>query len=116
MTHWQPDGCWLCGRLLTGRAEKWCSTKCSELFWANHSWTWAKAAAKKACYLGKSMHTCARCGEPTGSPEVNHKTPCLGAHNTNGCWHHLSGLEVLDHQCHLVVTAEQRAAGMFDRG
>lgn len=45
--------------------------------------------------------------------EVNHREPVLGKHAQAGCHHHLDGLETLCHRCHLVVTAEQRAAGSF---
>lgn len=48
--------------------------------------------------------------------EVNHRTPCLGAHRENSCAHHLGGLEVLCHACHLRVTARQRAAGLLRAG
>lgn len=48
--------------------------------------------------------------------EVNHKTPCLGAHKENSCAHHVAGLEVLCHPCHLRVTARQRAAGLLRAG
>lgn len=45
--------------------------------------------------------------------EVNHKVPCLGAHKESSCAHHVDGLEVLCHPCHVRETARQRAAGLL---
>lgn len=45
--------------------------------------------------------------------EVNHKTPIIGAHAQNGCWHHQAGLEVLCGQCHKAVTRQQIAEGLL---
>lgn len=48
--------------------------------------------------------------------EVNHRVPCLGAHSENSCAHHLDGLEVLCHRCHVGETARQRSAGLLRAG
>lgn len=49
------------------------------------------------------------------APEVNHIHPVNGLRRTWGCEHHLANLEALCHGCHLIVTAEQRAAGLIGR-
>lgn len=41
--------------------------------------------------------------------EVNHIVPRRGRGYGTGCWNHASNLETLCHNCHLTVTAEQRA-------
>lgn len=45
--------------------------------------------------------------------EVNHVVPCLGAHRENSCAHHLDGLIVLCHPCHVAETNRQRRAGLL---
>jgi hypothetical protein len=45
--------------------------------------------------------------------EVNHRVPCLGKHKENSCAHHLDGLVVLCHRCHVIETNRQRRAGLL---
>lgn len=94
----------------------------------NHAWTWARFRA-----LRRDKSTCQRCGKKFEDDanikqvlvgfyydgrdrvdrwpmEVNHREPRNGQGYEAGCWHHLDGLETLCHDCHLIVTAEQRAA------
>ena len=40
--------------------------------------------------------------------EVNHIELRDGAGYASGCWNHLENLETLCHDCHVVVTNEQR--------
>lgn len=40
--------------------------------------------------------------------EVNHRVPCLGAHGTLSCSHHLANLETLCVPCHKAHTAALR--------
>ena len=100
-------GCDWCGKTLTGRRKRWCSTKCSKEFKNNHRWTSAKAAAKAkvAAWL------CANCGEYTTKPEVDHIVPCRNRHNQWGCWHHADNLRVLCHKCHVTKTNTDRKNG-----
>lgn len=112
--------CERCATKLKGRQERWCSEACSKWWYENHTWTGAKSVAKKRTLIkrergGWTWYRCEHCEAPTTSPEVNHKTPVLGAHGVNGCHHHNDGLEVLCHECHLKVTRAQRAAGLFKR-
>jgi 5-methylcytosine-specific restriction endonuclease McrA len=109
-----------CGTPLTGRQEIWCSVQCGEVFWDNHAWTNARKARLKLDH-----YRCVRCGAGRvgvgqrstrgGGLEVNHKTPVLGKHGKNGCWHHLDGLETLCRDCHLKETADQHKAGLLKK-
>lgn len=103
--------CAWCGNPLVGRRTRWCCDLCPDVFGREHYWTNAREWALK-----KSRGICARCGDVPNRPEVNHRTPILGLHAVGGCHHHSVGLEVLCHPCHLIVTAEQRAAGLLTRG
>ena len=112
LTPWKgnPKSCRWCNKELSGRQEKWCSTECGWRGWENHQWSSARKAA-----LYRDAKMCVKCGS-TFKLEVNHKVPILSKHNINGCWHHLSGLEVLCNPCHLKVTNIQRLQGLFDKG
>lgn len=124
-------GCRNCGSPVEGRKQFYCTDGCRESFERDHFWQTARAAAierqsiyavnSRGVFRGKPYHAliatyCARCGERIeGMPEVNHIVPVNGARPFFGCMHHLANLEALDHACHLIVTAEQRAAGMIGR-
>lgn len=108
-----------CGATLTGRQRIWCGGDCATLFWQNHQWGSARQAA-----LVRDRHRCTNCGSSgvrkwqlvgwngklwgyKESLEVNHKVPVMGRHATNGCHHHLDGLETLCHSCHVAETNRQ---------
>lgn len=119
-------GCRNCGQPVGGRKQFYCSDQCREVFDEDHFWNSASAAVmgRQAVYAvsparGKHPRAaiiCARCAEPIhGTAEVNHVVPVNGVRPFFGCQHHQANLEVLDHKCHLVVTGEQRAAGLIGR-
>jgi hypothetical protein len=110
-----PRQCDLCGAPLVGRQQRWCSLECSDTYWPHHSWKVARETALGRARIGIKRYRCAICGCGTRSPEVNHRTPALGAHSQTSCAHHQDNLEVLCHDCHLGVTVAQRAAGLLRR-
>lgn len=109
--------CDACGKALTGRQQRWCSSDCSLVLWRQHAWQGARSAAKK-----RDGHKCVKCGAPDSVDdrtfrsllEVNHIVPRVGKGYGYGCWNHLDNLETLCHDCHVIVTkaqaAERRAA------
>jgi HNH endonuclease len=58
LSEWTGDSdrCRWDNGLLTGRQTAWCSSRCSDLFWTNHTWSSARAAA-----LARGGWTCALC-------------------------------------------------------
>jgi 5-methylcytosine-specific restriction endonuclease McrA len=89
---------WCAAPLPKGR-RTWCRDRCATAFWKNHWWSRARRAAKR-----RDKYACVRCGG--GRPiEVNHIVPCLGAHGTLSCAHHLKNLETLCVACHRAHTA-----------
>lgn len=127
--HGPQAGCRLCGTVPRSPKIYYCSDPCRVEFERNHFWTSARAAAlerakvyripPKLTQRGEVAVTqrwdmlCARCGEEPYDPEVNHIVPLNGRREFFSCSHHLDNLEVLCHDCHLVVTREQRAAGLI---
>lgn len=111
-----PLGCDWCGRTLTRRQRRWCSTLCENVFLVNHVWSEARARA-----LRRDGYMCIQCGSPS-KLEVNHIVP-LG-YSVPGkadpysasCLHHLSGLETLCHDHHVMTTNQQRAEGLIRGG
>jgi len=101
--------CWWCQRPLPKGRRKWCCEEHGWEYYENHHWSWARSAA-----LQRDDFRCVRCGS-SEQPEVHHKNPVLGKHRQHGCWHHLAGLVVLCHECHLSETAAQRASGEIPR-
>lgn len=99
--------CGWCDKPLTGKRTRWCSTKCSRLFVANHRWTQAKALKKR----DTAQWQCEVCGEFTANIEVNHIVPCKGQHGVWGCHHHQDNLQLVCPPCHKVITNEQRKRG-----
>jgi 5-methylcytosine-specific restriction endonuclease McrA len=121
-------GCAWCAAPLPPGRRAWCGERCSVAFWKNHWWTLARRAAKR-----RDRYRCVRCGRTapkrpsaaafpsradylaafrawrearrTGRLEVNHRVPCLGAHGTLSCSHHLENLETLCVACHRAHTA-----------
>jgi len=97
-------GCGWCGAPLPPGRRMWCRGRCATKFWNNHWWPRARRAAKR-----RDKYRCVRCGE--GGPlEINHRAPCLGAHGTPGCAHHLDNLETLCVPCHRAHTSTIRRA------
>ena len=77
-------------------ACSWCAAPLPK---GRRMWCRARRAAKR-----RDKYACVRCGG--GRPiEVNHIVPCLGAHGTLSCAHHLENLETLCVPCHRVHTA-----------
>lgn len=148
--------CDLCGsdlpRIKTGPrrgpiapGRRWCSTECSETYWANHQWNLTRHAALKrddyrcvkcgsdggtrrgTCAIDQEPWPCRKAGQKerrdlgsgysftyehrerieVGALEVNHIEPRKGGGYTNGCWHHLDGVETLCRPCHVEVTKAQ---------
>lgn len=68
---------------------------------------------------------CSRCGQPELSYgvdgwlnsrlEVDHIIPINGGIRAKTCMNHQENLRVVCHGCHLILTAEQRAAGLIGR-
>ena len=112
-------GCRVCFGPIGGRQIVYCSVKCRRLFYRNHQWMWARRAAKiraRRRVEGRLLPgwKCARCGEVTFEPEVNHIVPLNGDRPNLSCGHHQANLEVLCRKpCHVEATAEQRAAGLI---
>lgn len=108
-----PGVCDACGKALTGRQKRWCSTACSRVEWPEHDWNAARRAAKK-----RDGHKCVKCGAPEAVDErtlrslleVNHIVPRVGKGYGWGCWNHQENLETLCHDCHVAVTKAQAAA------
>ena len=95
--------CSWCGTPVPKGRRMWCRDRCATVFWKNHWWPRARRAAKR-----RDKYACVRCGG--GRPlEVNHIVPCLGAHGTPSCAHHLANLETLCVACHRVHTAAHSA-------
>jgi 5-methylcytosine-specific restriction endonuclease McrA len=107
--------CDACGAPLVGQARRWCRDGCDDVYWTNHRWPRARGAARRRADIGDGRYRCRRCGCGTRAPEVNHKTPALGAHAHESCAHHQENLEVLCHDCHQAETKRQRAAGELRR-
>lgn len=99
----EPGVCDGCGTPLTGRQRRWCKGTCQDDWRSQHDWGWARNAAKR-----RDGKRCVRCGS-NRALEVNHIEPRVGRGYGWGCHNHLSNLETLCHDCHLVVTAQQRA-------
>jgi 5-methylcytosine-specific restriction endonuclease McrA len=85
-------------------------------FWGTAS-SWALAAQRVYGIDGHHLIgvVCRRCGEIAARPEVNHIEPVNGGPRHFTCRNHQDNLEVLCHECHVVVTSEQRAAGLFQK-
>ena len=103
-----PRACQRCGVLVQRGRRKWCSEECSDAWWVNHSWSFARAHAIERA--GGSEACCAHCGVLVGfrDAEVNHIVPRRGAGYGRGCHHHQGNLEVLCHECHVRETTLQR--------
>jgi hypothetical protein len=99
----QPGVCDSCGIPLTGRQKRWCAGNCEDNYWGEHYWATARNRAKY-----RDGHRCVQCGS-TASLEVNHIEPRVGRGYNAGCHNHLSNLETLCHECHVVVTKRQSA-------
>lgn len=101
-----------CGKPLPPRRRRWCSDKCSKYYfntiYNNHDWNSARKAAKR-----RDKWKCVQCGSKI-KLEVNHIKACLGKRGF-GCQHHLSNLETLCREHHLIKTKEQRDSGVFRR-
>lgn len=93
--------CWRCGRPLTSRRKKWCSSDCEDAYWVQHYWGLARTAAMR-----RDKYKCVKCG--AHAQEVNHIEPLVGRGYHSGCVHHLSNLESLCQTCHKIETGLQR--------
>lgn len=99
--------CDWCGDGLSGNRSRWCSTRCNRNFTRQHRYSWARKEAKR-----RDKYRCVKCGSRERL-EVNHKTPCLGAHREFSCKHHVDKLETLCHDCHAPITKQQHADGLL---
>lgn len=95
--------CNFCGKKLTGRQERWCSSKCNTEYYEQHYWTSRRKAALK-----RDKHKCVKCGQPEVKLEVNHINPLIGSGYNLSCKHHLENLETVCHPCHVQITNQQR--------
>lgn len=102
--------CDLCATKLGPKRKRWCSDRCSKAFYDNHYYRYARKAVKR-----RDKYRCSvpGCGSRE-KLEVNHIVPCKQNHNTMGCWHHLSNLELICHDHHVQATKLQRENGDFD--
>jgi hypothetical protein len=104
-----PNHCRWDNRPLTGRSDRWCTPRCRRTAEANHVWSKARDAA-----LVRDGDACTRPGCGIGTDlEVHHLTAVLGAHDVDGCHHHLAGLLTLCRPDHQHETNEQRRNGVF---
>lgn len=129
------DGlCVVCRNQLPIRKLRYCSKPCADWFAENHFWGMARTAAYKRLVFNIATRSgcCSRCGEPEapfGLPgdaeypaylrtrlEVDHIKPINGGARSTTCANHQDNLRVVCHSCHLVLTAEQRAAGLIGAG
>lgn len=115
-----PGGCRNCGAPPAWPKRFYCSDTCRVEFEADHFWGTARPRAwyrQGVWDIETHDHVgtvCARCGRTgRGALEVNHIRPVNGMRYDFGCQHHHAGLEALCHECHVEVTAEQRAAGLI---
>lgn len=92
--------CWLDGKPIPPRRQRWCSDECVRLWTNNHEWSAASFT------VVRRDRACVRCGS-TRRPEVNHRDPLVGRGYHQGCHHHLDGLERLCHACHVAETTRQ---------
>lgn len=93
--------CLLCGRPLDGRARRFCSRPCSDVWSINHYWSAARA------YALARHPRCEICGDPEDL-EVHHRDP-VGGNRAAGCRHHVDRLVVLCHAHHAEQTRAERA-------
>lgn len=115
LSTWRGSGlrCRWCNEKLTGRQKRWCSNQCGNAAFNNHWFSSARKTLLRNASLSKTRH-CVRCRSKQ-SLEANHIVPCLGAHKVASCAHHVNALELLCHDCHLLVTAAQRASGLLSK-
>lgn len=100
---------WCDTDLPPGRRTVFCSRACVLAYERNHRWNKARSAAKR-----RARYRCQRCGAGKDADlEVNHIIPVDGAGYGDGCAHHQNNLETLCHDCHVLTTATQRAAGLI---
>lgn len=99
--------CDWCGGPLKGKRTRWCRDACSKSYYENHLYRMARKACRR-----RDKYRCIKCGSKDRL-EVNHIIPCLGNHSKQGCWHHLSNLELLCHECHSIATKIQKEDGKF---
>lgn len=99
-----PHGCQRhgCGKPLTARQRRWCSTECREWHYRNHVWNVARHAALVTRGEGNpNRATCVQCGSRT-QLEVDHIIPRNGTPLSEwSCLHHQENLRVLCHSCHV---------------
>jgi len=106
LLHPKPGHCDWCGKKLIGQRKRWCSTNCNGAYKANHRFTRAKEALKKAA----AWYACEICGTWTQTPDVDHIVPADGAHRNWSCIHHQNNLQILCKECHKPRTAAQAKA------
>ncbi len=102
----EPGRCgWCNGPLMPPRRTAWCSERCRRAFARNHTWTLARAAARR-----RAGYSCSRPGCDGGRREleVNHIDPRNGAGYGDSCAHHADNLEALCHPHHVEITNVQR--------
>jgi len=98
--------CGWCNKpLASARRTAWCSDRCRRAFARNHTWTLARANARR-----RARYACSRPGCAAGRREleVNHIDPRNGGGYGESCAHHADNLEVLCHAHHVEVTNAQR--------
>ncbi len=119
------SGCRQCGNPVAGRRTVYCSNRCSTEFERDHYWPIARyyARLRARVFEGRRVigYRCARCGQiipprrrgTARQAEVNHRVPLNGQRGSISCGHHQENLEVVHRDCHVAITAEQRATGLF---
>lgn len=92
-----------CGRPLTGRQVRWCSTECRDWYYRNHRWTQARREAMSRAGCGNPFRArCQRPGCQKPAEEVDHIIERMGTPlGENSCLHHQENLRALCHDCHV---------------
>lgn len=104
-----PACCRWCGDPLPTGKPRWCTARCRRIAESNHVWPKARDAA-----LARDGDACTRPGCAVEKElQVHHVTAVLGAHDVDGCHHHLAGLVTLCPPHHQHETNEQRRRGVF---
>ena len=104
--------CLKCASPLPKLRRKWCSSACSDWFFRNHVFRYAKQVTKlKARQFNNRKiigYKCALCSVIVSTIEIDHIIRAMGTHAVKSCLHHLENLQALCIPCHRAKTKEQR--------
>lgn len=101
--------CVVCSKPLTGRRTVYCSDRCHDEYWTNHSWTWLREDM-----IHKSNFTCAKCGFHLEiSKDIEHSYRCVAPKTDNRlgkCYNFPLSVFVVDHIVPIALDGDE-----FDR-